>query len=209
MADRKTIKPLATLGDLVIVDYRGLAGDAKPTRPAIPLSRTMKREGQLDPEKARPGKLLSRQELLDVVRKVPKLELKESPKPASDLRLSPQRPFISGRGSLMFFRARMVSSSGDFAYFTHEDPGETFTEAWLYGLEQGGSYLAQMRVSAPTGGHFRIRGSDTGSEILFGSGHEKTIIVVMQDLTYDMSLLIVETVGLYEWTFHDLTVTPL
>lgn len=53
------------------------------------------------------------------------------------------------------------------------------------------------------------RGSDTGPEILFAAGYQRTVVAVLQSVKNPLSLLIVDAVNSSDWLFYDITVTAL
>ena len=207
MADRKPIEPLAMFDSIVVIDATPLLGEPQATAAGLA------REPDVPLPRAAPPERLSHAHLLDLLRRVEGVDIKRLDRGddlrASDLRLSPRRPYIDGRGHLDFHGARVLGGDADLAHFTDDDPELARVEIWLKGLVPGGSYLAQLRLSGPSSGRFRIRGSDTGGEIEFAAGPGLTVLVVLHDIQHELSLLAVEATGCASWTFYDISFTPL
>ncbi|PCC74396.1 hypothetical protein SAMN02745121_04495 [Nannocystis exedens] len=217
MADRKPIEPLAIFDSIVVIDATPLLGEPQTTAAGAlaALSRAggLAREPDLPLPRAAPPERLSHAHLLDILRRVDGVDIKRLDRGdalrASDLRLSPRRPYIDGRGHLDFYGARVLGGDSDLAHFTDDDPELARVEIWLKGLVPGGSYLAQLRLSGPSSGRFRVRGSDTGGEIEFAAGPGLTVLAVVQDVQHELSLLAVEALECASWTFYDISFTPL
>ncbi|WAS90309.1 hypothetical protein [Nannocystis punicea] len=217
MADRKPIEPLAIFDSIVVIDATPLLGDPTAPRTTPTPSRaagTSAREHDLPPHDPTPARPLSHGQLLDILRRVESVDIKRLDRGddlrIGDLRLSPRRPYIEGRGHLAFYGARVLGGEADLAQFMYDDPELARVEIWPTGLLPGGSYLAQIRLSGPSSGRFRVRSSDIGGgEIQFPAGPGRIVLVALQNVEFEQALLSVEAVDCVGWTFHDVCFTPL
>lgn len=208
------------LTELVILDGRRMG----PSSPRLEAAATMKRT--LRPAAAVDGGVpVTAKELLEAprsrglglstvierLRQQSGVPLSGEVAAASSLTLSPQTPYVEGRGSLAFLHSWQVNAGAKCAIFCRLDGDrrpwyEYNTEIRFQGLEVGANYLVLIRVMIAPGSKMEISGTGIPGMTVTAASANATIPALIQTSSQYAGLTI-RSADEAAWRFEEATIS--
>ena len=166
-------------------------------------------------EAARP-KLLSAQEISRAVRQLGGSIGTKNHVGGHHVSLSAQVPWVDGRGYLNLINPQSFFSDGPNVGFISPTGGnvEGGIEVWLLGLETGGTYFLQFRVSSYSldpsqPGLWEVRSSEGPAVLHPSTGPDQVVLAVLDEVSGPLALVKLTSTGLGGWVFFDVDVVSL
>ncbi|HRI10063.1 MAG TPA: hypothetical protein PKW35_19715 [Nannocystaceae bacterium] len=207
------------LTELVILDGRRMGSSSPRVEAAATMKRPLRPAAALDG-----GAPLTAKELLEAprsrglalstvierLRQRSEIPLSGEAATASALTLSPQVPYVAGRGSLNFLYSWQVNAGAKCAIFSRLEgdtrPWHEFrTELWLQGLEAGANYLVLIRAMISAGSKMEISGTGLPGMTVTAGSTSTTIPALIQSSS-PYGGLTIRSLDSAAWRFEEATI---